>query len=228
MTTDVSPAARPPATPPTVARRGYLAAEYALLFFGAVLGYVLAGSPGSPIPPLLLLAGLAALYLRRRPGVDRRTWWGWAALRTEWVPMLRLWAVAAGVAVVALAVLAPERLFGLPREAPLLWGAIVLLYPLFSVYPQEVIFRAFLMRRYAPVFGTGWWLVAASALAFGFVHLIFGNLLSVLLTLAGGWLFARRYRRSGSLLVASVEHALYGLLVFTVGLGDFFYHGAAG
>ncbi|GIG87174.1 hypothetical protein Pen02_21100 [Plantactinospora endophytica] len=208
-------------------RRGYLAVEYALLFFGAVLGYVLVGSPGSPIPPLLLLAGLATIYLRRRVDFDRRSWWGRAALRREWLPMLRLWAVAAGVAVAALAVLAPDRLFELPRQAPLLWAAIVVFYPLFSVYPQEVIFRAFLMHRYAPVFGSGHWLVAASALAFGFVHLIFGNLLSVVLTLAGGWLFARRYQRRGSLLVASVEHALYGLLVFTVGLGDFFYHGAA-
>ncbi|MDW5322502.1 CPBP family intramembrane glutamic endopeptidase [Plantactinospora sp. KLBMP9567] len=227
MTADLIPAAGPPAVPPTAARRGYLAVEYTLLFFGAVLGYVLAGSPGSPIPPLLLLAGLAAGYLWRRPDFDRRSWWGRAALRAEWLPMLRLWTVAAVLAVAALAVLAPDRLFALPRQSPLLWAAIMVFYPLFSVYPQELIFRGFLMHRYAPVFGSGRWLVAASAVAFGFVHLIFGNALSVLATLAGGWLFARRYQRTGSLLVASVEHALYGLLVFTVGLGDFFYHGAA-
>jgi hypothetical protein len=44
----------------------------------------------------------------------------------------------------------------------------------------------------------------------------------VLLTLAGGWLFARRFQRTRSLLVASVEH---GVLAFTIGLGDLFYHG---
>jgi hypothetical protein len=48
----------------------------------------------------------------------------------------------------------------------------------------------------------------------------------VLLTLAGGWLFARRYQRTRSLLAASVEHALYGVLAFTVGLGTLFYHAA--
>jgi hypothetical protein len=38
--------------------------------------------------------------------------------------------------------------------------------------------------------------------------------------------FARRYQRSRSLRAAA-EHALYGVLAFTVGLGDLFYHGAA-
>jgi hypothetical protein len=46
------------------------------------------------------------------------------------------------------------------------------------------------------------------------------------LTLIGGWLFARRYQRTRSLLAASVEHALYGVLAFTVGLGALFHHGA--
>jgi uncharacterized protein len=77
------------------------------------------------------------------------------------------------------------------------------------------------MHRYAPVFGTGRALLAVSATAFGFAHLIFGNALSVVLTLVGGWQFARRYQRTGSLLAASVEHAIYGLLVFTAGLGQF-------
>ena len=99
-------------------------------------------------------------------------------------------------------------------------------YPLVSVYPQEVVFRAFIHERYAPVLGTGRAAAAASALAFGFVHVIFGNLLAVGLSLIGGWLFARRYQRSRSLLATSVEHALYGQLVFTIGLGAYFYHGA--
>ncbi|MEU4707697.1 hypothetical protein AB0G00_14815 [Nocardia salmonicida] len=42
-----------------------------------------------------------------------------------------------------------------------------------------------------------------------------------------GVLFATRYQRTRSLLTTSVEHALYGILMFTIGLGDFFYHGAA-
>jgi hypothetical protein len=33
----------------------------------------------------------------------------------------------------------------------------------------------------------------------------------------GGWLFARRYQHTRSLLTVSVEHALEGVLIFTVG-----------
>lgn len=35
------------------------------------------------------------------------------------------------------------------------------------------------------------------------------------------------YRRARSLLAASIEHALYGMLVFSVGLGRFFFHGTS-
>jgi membrane protease YdiL (CAAX protease family) len=94
------------------------------------------------------------------------------------------------------------------------------------VYPQELLFRAFLLRRYSAVFKTDRAAAAASAVAFGFAHLMFGNVLAVTATVAGGWLFARRYQRTRSLLVASVEHTLYGGTIFTIGLGRFFYHGA--
>ena len=38
----------------------------------------------------------------------------------------------------------------------------------------------------------------------------------MLLTVAGGWLFARRYQRTGSLPAAGVEHAIFGVLAFTI------------
>lgn len=49
----------------------------------------------------------------------------------------------------------------------------------------------------------------------------------MVLSLIGGWLFTRRYQRSRSLLAVAIEHALYRQLVFTIGLGEFFYHGAS-
>jgi len=39
-------------------------------------------------------------------------------------------------------------------------------------------------------------------------------------------LFAWRYQQSGSLFTSSLEHALYGCLMFTIGLGEYFYKGA--
>ncbi|MFE3193101.1 CPBP family intramembrane glutamic endopeptidase [Nocardia sp. NPDC059240] len=127
----------------------------------------------------------------------------------------------------ATAVLRREDLFALPRRNPLLWLAVMVLYPALSVYPQELIFRSFLFHRYAPVFGEGRAMVAASAAAFGYVHIVFGSWFSVAASTVGGWLFAARYLQTRSLFTASAEHALYGQLIFTVGLGRYFYHGAA-
>jgi len=102
----------------------------------------------------------------------------------------------------------------------------MLLYPLLSVYPQELIYRAFCFHRYQPLFGSGWVMVLVSALAFGFVHIIFGNWLAVGLCVIGGFLFALTYESSGSLLLACLDHAIFGNFIFTVGLGRFFYHGS--
>lgn len=209
-------------------RRLWLAFEYLILFFGVVGVYALLGSPGSPIPFLLILGGAAWLYLWRQPTFDRGDLWRASALRSALPSILALSAAVAVLMVVAVAIWDPDRLFRLPREAPLIWILVVILYPLLSVYPQELLFRAFLMHRYGPMFGNRVAIAAASAAAFGFAHIIYGTAVSVVLTVVAGWMFARRYQRTGSLLTASVEHALYGVLAFTVGLGELFYHGAAG
>lgn len=206
-------------------RKTWLTVEFVGLFFGIAGLYAVFLRGVSPLPFLLVVAGCVVVYLTRT-GFDRRDFWRADALRGALPGMLGLWAVAAVVLGVAVAVLRPDSLFDLPRERPLIWLLVLVFYPLISVYPQELLFRAFLFHRYAPVFGDGVGMVAASAAAFGFVHLMFGSWLSVALSAAAGWLFAERYRRTRSLLTVSVEHALYGCLVFTIGLGDFFFHGA--
>src|SRR5262249_62171780 len=78
--------------------------------------------------------------------------------------------------------------------------------------------------RYQALFGSGWALLLASALAFGFVHIIFGNWLAVALCVIGGLLFSFTYYQSGSLLLTCLDHAIFGNFIFTIGLGQFFYH----
>ena len=68
-------------------------------------------------------------------------------------------------------------------------------------------------------------MVIASAVAFGFVHIVFLNPIAVGLSVVGGVLFALTYLRTRSLLMAAIEHGLYGCLIFTVGLGRYFFHG---
>lgn len=207
-------------------RKTWLAVEFVVLFFGVIGLYALLLRGVSPLPFLLVAAVGVVLYLRRC-GFDRRDLGRPEALRGALPGMLALFAVAAIGLGAAVALLRPDSLFDLPRERPLIWLLVLVFYPLVSVYPQELLFRAFLFQRYGPVFGAGTGMVAASAAAFGFAHLIFGSWLSVVLSAAAGWLFAERYRRTRSLLTVSVEHALYGCLVFTIGLGDYFFHGAA-
>lgn len=207
-------------------RRAWLLVEYTLLFFGVVGAYALLDRPGSPIPILIVLGATACVYLVRQPSFDRRDLGRADALRPALPSILALSAAVAALMIVAVALWDPDRLFRLPRENPQIWLMVAILYPLLSVYPQEVVFRAFLMHRYRPAFGGGVGITGASAAAFGFAHIIFGSALSVALTVIAGWMFARRYQRTRSLLTASVEHALYGVLAFTIGLGDLFYHGA--
>jgi membrane protease YdiL (CAAX protease family) len=68
-------------------------------------------------------------------------------------------------------------------------------------------------------------MIAASAAAFAFLHIIFRNWIAVALTFAGGLLFAARYAETDSLFTSSFEHTLYGCWLFTIGLGQYFYHG---
>ena len=164
-------------------------AEYLLVFFGLIGVYIAVHVPGGPIPVLLVAAVVIVFYLRRAAGFDRANLVRAGALRAALPGVLGLWAVVSVLTVAAVAVFDRDHLFDLPRREPLLWLAICVFYPLASVYPQELLFRAFLLHRYRPVFGNGWAAAAASAAAFGFAHLLFGNLqklldLSATLTLA--------------------------------------------
>ena len=123
---------------------------------------------------------------------------------------------------------APEDFLSLPRSDPRLWCLIMVLYPILSVYPRGIIYRAFLFERYRSLLGGGWGVVLSSAAAFAFVQIVFRSFLAVALTLPAGLLFAVRYWQTGSLLASSAEHALYGCAIFTIGLGRWFYHGAIG
>ncbi|PBC52489.1 CPBP family intramembrane metalloprotease [Rhodococcus sp. ACS1] len=209
-------------------RRAYLAGEYVLLFFGLASIYAVLFRGTSPIPFLLVLGLAVVVYLRRSSGFDRASLWRPGTFRSQARSIAALWCLAAVCLSVTVALLRPGLLFAFPREDPLIWALVMVLYPLLSVYPQELIFRWFVFHRYATVFGEGARMVAASSVAFGFVHIAFGSWITVVMTIVGGWIFASRYRRTRSLFTVSVEHALYGMLVFTVGLGQYFYHGAAG
>ncbi len=206
-----------------------LALEFVLLFFGFPTVFCCWLQPrGFHVIPVLVIASLACLLaLLRSPGFDRRNLWNAAGARGQLRRTFTVF-VSGSLAIIAcIAALAPASLLDLPRERPLLWALIMILYPGISVYPQELIYRAFLFHRYDSIFPSPLAKILASALAFGFVHIVFRNFVALAMTAAGGILFAITYQRSRSLAAVWLEHALYGWLVFTVGLGRFFFHGTA-
>ena len=177
--------------------------------------------PNLPIPYLLVAAVAGFLILRRNAVVRSATLFQWRGIWPQLVPVLLRDVILLILLGLAVRIFAPEFLFSLVRRQPLFWALIMLLYPLLSVYPQEFLYRAFFFQRYQPLFGSGRGMIAASSLAFSFVHIIFGNWLAVGLCCLGGLLFSLTYQRSGSLLLASIDHALFGNFIL-LGLGSFF------
>lgn len=113
-----------------------------------------------------------------------------------------------------------SQLFIVPRTKPMLFVSIVLVYSLLSVYPQELIFRTFFFQRYHDIFKTKAVAIICNALVFMLAHLFFNNMLVLLLTFLGGLIFAYTYTKTQSTLLVSIEHAIYGCWLFTVGMGE--------
>jgi membrane protease YdiL (CAAX protease family) len=213
----------PPGVSP-VNRLLFLVVEFAAIYVIVPLLIYYRRIPNLPIPYLLLIALLAFLLLRRDPTFSLSRLSSWGNIR----PFLPALLIRDTVCIVGLGIavyfLAPQLLFSLIRRSPLLWALIFLLYPLLSVYPQEFLYRGFFFHRYQALFGRGWGMLLASTIAFGFVHIIFRNWLAVGLCFIGGFLFSLTYQTSGSLLLACLDHAIFGNFLFTIGLGQFFYH----
>ena len=205
-------------------RRTILWAECLALFFVIPPGlYFFRQALAFKVVPLVLVwAGLCAWWLTRQPGFS----WRGPSLKRP-LPGVLLTFLAGAIPLTTLAYLyLPERFLAFPAEKPGLWGLVMLLYPLLAAWPQEIIYRAFFFRRYAPLFPRPGAMIAASALAFGLAHALYGNWVSPLLSALGGAVFAWRFQRHGSLAAASLEHGLWGDFLFTSGLGWFFYSGA--
>lgn len=155
-------------------------------------------------------------------GRGRMTRTGGSVALAEIERVVARFALATIVLMGAVALAAPARLFDWPSERPELWLSVVVAYPILSVLPQELIYRRWLFERLQSIGAAERHFVWLSAVAFGLLHALFRNVPAVALTLVGGWFFADTFRRTGSLWLVCVEHALYGLLIFTIGLGDFF------
>lgn len=178
-------------------------APYLILFLVSILGWCL----------LLLLSDQRFKRFRL---------WNIEKLKQHLPSVLKTFAVAACAIVLASWYLTPEWLFKLPAEKTMIWLALLLFYPLFSAWPQEIIFRTFLFHRYKKVFKSKELRVVISATVFALAHLIFANWIAVAGSFVAGLVFAFTYMQSRSTLLVAIEHSLWGLWLFTAGLGVHF------
>jgi hypothetical protein len=221
--------ARPSAPPrPRALVRVFLISEFLLLFVAIPL--TLFFRIDATLPPLPALWAVAAYCLFALLGdstFDHRQLWNAAPLARHLPEILALFATGVVVISTLVATYLPHLFLGLPRTHPRAWLLLLLAYVTLSVYPQGLIFRAFIFHRYRPLLSLqpqtrSLVLILFSASAFTLMHVVFHNWVALALTFPGGVIFARRYADTGSLFVSSLEHALYGCLLFTVGLAPYF------
>jgi membrane protease YdiL (CAAX protease family) len=227
MTTGAPPETRETMTAP---RRIWLAAEMLLLYVGApILVYVLVREHHVGlfrILPVVFAVFVVVLTL------DRSFSWREALSRG-----ISLRAAGSIVTIFCLAapVLAlfawfdnPRGFLRFPRFAQDIWIMVMLLYPLLSVTAQEIMFRLFFFHRYRALFGVdSQGAIVLNAVLFAFAHIAFQNVTTMVISLLGSLLFAWRYERTRSYWAVVLEHSLYGNLLFTLGLGRYFYTGVS-
>lgn len=210
-----------------VYRRGRLWFEFMSLFVVVPILMATAMPAGMIWPVLSTVTIVAVILLQITPGFH------WRVLkRGRWIENTKLTLLLAIVtAVISCALilwLLPEKFLHIPRTMPGLWLLILILYPLVSALPQEIIFRVLFIERYGVLFPQPALLIAVNAVCFGLAHLFYGNWPALILSTLGGAVFAWAYLYKHSFAYALFLHSLAGQIVFTSGLGIFFYHGAVG
>ncbi len=197
-------------------------AEIAVLFFLLPLLIVL-DVIVLPLWLILIIMGFSAiLFLNYDNSFDKKNHINLVAAKKYFIRMLLFFFLAALVMVAIIYLLDPSKLFIFPREEPQLLVIMSVVYPLFSVIPQELAYRTFFFHRYGELFSSKWGLIFASALFFSFGHIHYKSPLVMLLTFVAGFIFAYRYHQSKSLTLTVIEHTLYGMWLFASGLGVYF------
>ncbi|MDR5651165.1 CPBP family intramembrane glutamic endopeptidase [Ruixingdingia sedimenti] len=202
--------------------RLWLRVEFAALYLLAPVTMALVLPPRALFPMLFLLTGVGLVLLHRTPGFS------WASLLRGRVRWGQLALFTLGTALLAWAVLrwmAPGQAFFLLHYQPELLAMIWALYPVLSALPQEIVFRPLFFRRYGVILPGGPAIMVLNAAVFSLAHLMYWNAVVALMTFAGGLVFAHAYHRQQSFPQAVLLHSLAGNVLFTVGLGIFFYSG---
>jgi len=100
-------------------------------------------------------------------------------------------------------------------------SVLLLFYLLFSVIPQEIIFRFLFFYKYKDYFNK-FEILLLNSLVFSFCHLIYFDIYILLFSFFGNLLFTFNYIKNKSLLVVIIEHFLLGQTLIILGFFDNF------
>ncbi|MDA8645624.1 CPBP family intramembrane metalloprotease, partial [Amylibacter sp.] len=122
-------------------------------------------------------------------------------------------------------IILPERFWFIIINAPYVMVAIAILYPIFLVIPQELIYRALFFERYGHLFSSQRQAIFINALLFSFGHLMYWHIVVWFMTFIGSFIFSYAYLRPNGFMQTIALHSIAGIAIFASGLGWLFYSG---
>lgn len=202
-----------------VLKRNLLILELVVLFIGMPLVLLLPIHPGFKVGIILM----AIIYAIRVSVKQRlvKTYALYQLGESSHVKMVILRFILLIILTVGFMLLYHEEsLFIVAKKNIGMLIGISLFYSLFSVYPQEFLYRSFFYARYNELFNRKAVLIFCNALIFSLAHIAFKNGLVLFMTFIGGIVFSLTYFKTKSLMWTSIEHAIYGCWLFAVGMGE--------
>lgn len=113
-------------------------------------------------------------------------------------------------------------LFIFPKTNFKLWLIVIFIYPFLSVIPQELVYRVFFFQRYFPNINRFYFPSFLNLVVFAYGHLVFSNMHAIIITAIVSPIFTYAYLKK-SFLTCVILHTLGGQIIFTLGLGKYFF-----
>jgi len=199
-------------------------AEFLCFYILAPVAAAVLLPPEMLFPALFVLGAVGIVLLHFTAGFHwRELVLGFGQIRLSTILATAAAALLAGVPIIAIG--HPDALFALPRARPELLVMIALLYPVLSVFPQEIAYRALYFRRYGHLLPRGRAGLVLNAAFFSLAHAMYWSWIAVGMSFLGGLIFAWAYETRNSFPLAVVLHSIAGVLFFAIGMGVYFYSG---
>lgn len=197
--------------------------EILVIFVGLPLLFYLGMIPLPKIAALLLVAAYCLVRLWRDDNFTTKVQDIDYKSKKYWRVIIIRSVIVASLLMTLIWWVQPQQFLSFPKERPVVWMVLMLLYPILSALPQELIYRTYFFHVLQEFFSSNRMKVFASALAFSILHIVYDNWWAVGLSFPAGIMFSVTYLRTESLFWVTVEHAIYGCLLFTLGFGNYFY-----